>query len=166
MLSCNRVALTYLAQEQPWGSLHNQRYSSQATGCSPRHPAMGNPHGYLAQVWGPRRCKPNEATYRAVTRICREAGLVAEALRAYSGMRAVGLKPSNAEWRELIGAAAEAALAEADGGGLTQQVPCAAWLGHNALFCGCIHCVAKHGAWDGDSGGTQHKLCRPQRSLM
>ncbi len=74
-------------------------------------------------MWGPRRCKPNEATYRAITRTCREAGLVAEALHAYSGMRAVGLKPSNAEWRALIGAAAEAALVEADGGGLTQQVP-------------------------------------------
>jgi hypothetical protein len=31
--------------------------------------------------------KPNEHTYRLVTRICREAGLLKEALHAYRGMR-------------------------------------------------------------------------------
>jgi pentatricopeptide repeat protein len=73
-------------------------------------------------VWGPRRCKPNAWAFRTIARICREAGLLREALNAYSGMRRVGLKPSNAEWRELIAAAADAALAEPRGGGLVQQV--------------------------------------------
>lgn len=41
----------------------------------------------LGQVWGPRRMKPNEHTYRLITRICREAGLLTEALHAYRGMR-------------------------------------------------------------------------------
>ena len=39
------------------------------------------------QVWGPRRIKPNEHTYRLITRICREAGLLTEAMHAYRGMR-------------------------------------------------------------------------------
>lgn len=39
------------------------------------------------QIWGPRRMKPNEHTYRLITRICREAGLLTEALHAYRGMR-------------------------------------------------------------------------------
>ena len=74
------------------------------------------------QVWGPSRCKPNEVTFRTIARICREAGMLHEALRAYAGMRRTGLKPSTAEWRELIAAAADAALAEPHGGGLVQQV--------------------------------------------
>ena len=74
-------------------------------------------------MWGPARSKPNEVTFHAIARICREAGMLHEALRAYSGMRQVGLKPSNAEWRELIAAAADAALAEPQGeSGLVQRV--------------------------------------------
>ena len=38
-------------------------------------------------MWGPRRVKPNEHTYRLITRICREAGHLQEALHAYRGMR-------------------------------------------------------------------------------
>ncbi|EIE27183.1 hypothetical protein COCSUDRAFT_38919 [Coccomyxa subellipsoidea C-169] len=73
---------------------------------------------FRKMVWGPRRMKPNEHTYRLVTRICREAGLVKEALHAYRGMRRMGFRPSNAEWREMISAAVEAAMAEKDGGDL------------------------------------------------
>lgn len=39
------------------------------------------------QVWGPRSRRPNEYTYRLITRICREAGMLKEALHAYRGMR-------------------------------------------------------------------------------
>ncbi|BDA50928.1 probable pentatricopeptide repeat-containing protein At2g31400, chloroplastic [Coccomyxa sp. Obi] len=77
---------------------------------------------FRRMVWGPRRMKPNEHTYRLITRICREAGLLTEALHAYRGMRRMGFRPSNAEWREMISVAVEAAMAERDGGDLAQQV--------------------------------------------
>ncbi|CAL8462833.1 g2367 [Coccomyxa elongata] len=77
---------------------------------------------FRRMVWGPRRMKPNEHTYRLITRICREAGLLTEALHAYRGMRRMGFRPSNAEWREMISVAVEAAMAEKDGGDLVQQV--------------------------------------------
>ena len=69
---------------------------------------------FSKMVWGPSTMRPNRITFRTVVKELREAGALGAALRAYEGMRKAHYAPSNADFQELIAAAAEAALAEGD----------------------------------------------------
>ena len=73
-----------------WGSVSSECHltnSWQPRYCDsiPEHAERGR--GPPAQVWGASRRRADQETYRLMTRICREAGLIKEALHAYRGMR-------------------------------------------------------------------------------
>ena len=71
--------------------LDTKVYTAFIKACGTSPSLVGHAHtAFKKMIWGPRRMKPNAATFVTMSRQLREAGRLHDALDVYLGMRRAG----------------------------------------------------------------------------